>query len=236
MINTEEKIKIQFIENINRWANKYAKTKNIEDYTLKLPSYEDIHIDEAEGFIRAIDASIVIVNEIGGCKLPNLHRADTKPTEVSSLFSNKKNHEIYLAWREYITQIGAVTSLCIDYKWPIELVALDPRDWTFDVAGFETTQKNSYMIIAGETKKTEKELIKLLSEMTEAMKNKLSLLELADTKKDGYKKYRGLLKEKPLYFWASAPGINKYYKLSYLSQEFVKMIEVKDMPDYFSIK
>lgn len=224
-------LKKQFIELAEIWASNYAKKQGIKEYSFFL---RDLHYDEIEGFLNAIKQKILIVDEIGGCKLPKIHHADRKPTEPSSIFGKKQGNIIFITWREYLTQVGAVATLVSTYKWPIELVALDPRDWTFDVAGLKAITKNSFMIIAGESKKTKKELLTLLAQMSEASESKLSASMLKSSKVDGHKKYRGLLKERPLYFWAMAPGINRYYELAYESDN-VLLKEIDDLPDYPTI-
>lgn len=232
MSKSESELKNQFINQVKIWASNYAKEKGLEQFTLLLT---DLHEDEAIGFLKAIKSGILVVNDIGGCELPNIHRADRKPTEPSSIFGKKKENVVFITWREYVTQVGAVATLVTDYGWPVELVALDPRDWTFDVAGLQAASKDSFMVIAGEAKKTKKELLLLLKQMNEASYSKLSVLASKSVTKDGHKKYMGLLQERPLYFWAMAPGINKYFKLSY-EKDLVIMNEIETLPNYSTIK
>jgi len=174
------------------WAERFAVQSGSPSLSIALPS--DFHDDEAAGFLRALDAGILKVSDLGRCLLPSIHRSGTKPTEPC-LFGIRKETYVCLQWREYITQVGSLASLVLDYGWPTKLVALDPRNWVFDVAGFASEAATAFMLVAGETKKTEKELSKLLGQLLAASESSLTLEQRGSS--DGDKKYRGLLKERP---------------------------------------
>ncbi len=212
------------------WAERFAAQSSLSSLSIALPN--DFHEDEANGFLRALDAQILRVSDTGRCSLPLIHRSGTKPTEPC-LFGIKKENVVYLAWREYITQVGALASLVLDYGWPTKLVALDPRNWEFDVAGFTSETANAFMFVAGETKKTEKELSKLLNQLLAASKSSLTLEQLGSS--DGHKKFRGLLKERSPYFWAVAPGARKAFAMKYEGNSAV-VEEVSDLPAYSDIR
>ena len=208
------------------WARRYSEIANTPSGSVALPT--DFHPDEATGFLRAVDAGIVSVTDSGRCTLPSIHRASAKPTEPC-LFSQRRDGSVYLAWREYITQVGAVASLILDYGWPVGLVALDPRTLEFDVAGFASSAGGALMIVAGETKKTQAELSRLLAQMDAATRSEVTPGRRALT--DGQKKYRGLVKERPRYFWAVAPGVRKAFRVSYEGQA-ASLEEIADLPTY----
>ena len=151
---------------LEEWAQHSCRLGQAPIGPVALPT--DFHPDEANGFLRALDAGIGRVTDSGRCALPSIHRASAKPTEPS-LFSRRPDGSVYLAWREYITQVGAVASLVLDYGWPAGLVALDPRTLEFDVAGFASSAGDAFMAVAGETKKTQRELVKLLTQMDAAI-------------------------------------------------------------------
>jgi hypothetical protein len=193
-------------------AERFAAEHKSTPLTVRLPS--DIHPDEAVGFMRALDSGIVELSDSGRCSLPSIHRSSRKPTEPC-LFGVRSGTAVYLAWREYITQVGALATLVLDYGWPARLVALDPRNWEFDVAGFDSELPTAYMHVAGETKKTQKELSRLVDQMLAASRARLTLGELGSS--DGHKKYGGLLKERSSYFWAVAPGVRRAFGIVYES-------------------
>ena len=211
------------------WARRYRELTPTVDGAVALPT--DFHPDEAIGFLRALDAGIVNVTDSGRCTLPSIHRTSAKPTEPC-LFSRRHDGSVYLAWREYITQVGAVASLILDYGWPARLVALDPRTVEFDVAGFAAPGGDALMVVAGETKKTRGELSRLLTQMGAASRPTGVSGQRSPT--DGEKKYRGLLKERPQYFWAVAPGVRRAFRVKY-EGDSAALEEMTDLPAYSRI-
>jgi hypothetical protein len=211
---------------LSDWAGRYRELAPTVDGAVSLPT--DFHPDEAIGFLRALDAGIVYVSDSGRCALPSVHRTTAKPTEPC-LFSRRPDGSVYLAWREYITQVGAVASLVLDYGWPVGLVALDPRTLEFDVAGFASSGRDALMVVAGETKKTQRELSKLLTQMDAAGRSAGVPAQGSST--DGHKKYRGLLKERPQYFWAVAPGARRAFRVKYAGDS-AALEEIADLPSY----
>jgi hypothetical protein len=224
MADTSTEAVSRFSDLLARWAEEFASKSSLSALDLDLP--RDFSADEAFGFLRALDTGIVKVAS-GRCSLPAIHRASRKPTEPC-LFGVRKG-SVYLAWREYVTQVGAVASLVIDYGWPAALVALDPRNWEFDVAGFASEAGDAAMIVACETKKTRKELDKLLSQLSAASQAALPRAELGSL--DGHKKYRGLLIERCPFFWAVAPGVRRAFSVAY-SGEAAVLSEIEDLPSY----
>jgi hypothetical protein len=210
---------------LTEWANQYAHSLGLMPSDVDVPN--NLHYDEASGFMKALEHGIIDVDQKGRCSLPKIHRSTRKPTEPC-LFSIR-NNRVYLAWREYITQVGAIGTLVADYGWPVHLVALDPRDWEFDVATFDTPESNARMLVAGETKKTERELQKLLNEMLMATNSNLPLDQLSSSNSN--QKYRGLLKEKAPYFWAVAPGLKYAFKVSY-TDDNATLTAIADIPSY----
>jgi len=208
------------------WAQQYHHLQPAPSGPIDLPT--DLHADEANGFLRALDAGIVRVTDSGRCALPSIHRASAKPTEPC-LFSRRPDGSVYLAWREFITQVGAVASLVLEYGWPTGLVALDPRTLEFDVAGFASPASDAFMAVAGETKKTQRELSRLLAQMDLAIRSPDVLTQRPSS--DGSKKYRGLVKERPLYFWAVAPGVRRAFRVKH-DGPLAALEEIADLPSY----
>jgi hypothetical protein len=209
-------------------AKRYAADKGLQTSPIDLPA--KFLADEALHFLRAFDAGIVKIGPIGECSLPGVHRATRNPTQPCLIGYLKTKGTIYFPWREYITQVGALARLVLDYGWPLELVALDPRaGQTFDVAAFSSVKKEAHMIVAVETKKTPKELASLLGQMMTASNGRIpATLSKA---RDGEKKYRGLLVEEPPYFWAVAPSRSVAYSVTY-EREHAKLTEISNLPSY----
>ena len=85
------------------------------------------------------------------------------------------------------------------------------------------------MLVAGETKKTQKELLRFLSQLLGAAESSLNLAQLGSS--DGHKKYRGLLLERPLFFWAVSPGLRRTFAVQYENQA-ATVEEIPDLPSY----
>lgn len=229
----------RFLNLLTQWGRSYIDQFSATKLVLSLPS--SFHTDEGDGFLRAIDSGILRVSDIGGCSLPFVHRVK-KPTEPTSLFGIKNQSSVYLAWREYVTQVGALTSLVLDYEWPQELVALDPGDTTFDVACYSSRSRTAEMLVSGETKKTERELWATRRKLVEASKLGLTLQVLPPKVEkqaynrlpDGQKKYIGLLVEKPSFFWMVAPGIRWAFRVDYEANVAI-IEEIDDLPAFSDI-
>lgn len=228
----------RFSELLAQWAHGFVSQSSTTGLTVSLP--DNFHPDEANGFLRALDNGILRVSDSGRCSLPTIHRAK-KPTEPC-LFSINKHSVVCLVWREYITQIGMVADLVLDYGWPQELVALDPRDTTFDTACYSSSSATATMLVAGEAKKTIRELAATRTKLLDASRLRLSIEQLPpgqnkDANKrlpDDHKKYRGLLAEKPQFFWLVAPGAKWSYQVFYEIGAAV-LEEISDLPTYFTI-
>jgi hypothetical protein len=122
--------------------------------------------------------------------------------------------------------------LVLDYGWPAGLVALDPRTLEFDIAGFASSAGDALMVVAGETKKTQRELAKLLAQMDAVSRSAVATANKVAS--DGEKKYRGLLKECPRYFWAVAPGMRRSFRVNYEGNS-ASLEEIPDLPSYSTI-
>lgn len=213
----------EFTQLIEHWAARFANDGGVA--RVDLP--HDWHPDEADGFLRALEASIVVVDDASTrCQLPRVHRAAGNPTQPRLL--KVTNGRLYWPWREYVIQVGALTSLVLDYGWPVELVGLDPRSGSaLDVAGYSSVARDAKMIVAGETKKTARELERLLVEINRASADGLHAVDLGDL--DGHKKYRAMLVERAPYFWAVAPGVRRAFEVTYRDGAAI-LREVPDLP------
>lgn len=87
---------IEFLGLLMEWAREYARSVGLSNPVVTLPL--DLHVEEALGFLRALDAKIVTVDQRGRCALPALHHSTRKPTEPC-LFGSKGTR-VSLVWRE----------------------------------------------------------------------------------------------------------------------------------------
>ncbi len=203
----------------------------------------DFHPDEA-AFLRAVELGVITVDEAGRCRLPGINRATGNPSEPgqrprsSGLFSKPetamKTHVVKLEWREYLTQVIALTELIADYGWPKELVAFDPEArgaWTFDLAVFHDLKASIPWRIVGETKSpsTARELDVLSAEL--AMWSSTGTTpDASDTSKPA-KAFRGLLRTRPAFLWLRAPGRkDETFALRYPNGSRVLLDEVDVLP------
>lgn len=215
---------MRFLELLKFWGENSARA-----VSFKIPQIpNDFHKDEAEWFLRAMDAGIVVVSDTGYCSFPGIHRHGTKPTEAFLFSSNTGK----FSWREYITQVGSLARLEFEYGWPRLQLGLDPKDWKFDCAGFAAPESER-MLLAVETKKSAKELRKTLKELelVSTMSSENKLYSPA-RKTDGLKKYQGLQKEKPLYLLMIAPGLKVALKLVYPHDDVVLLERIEVLPPY----
>jgi hypothetical protein len=108
-------------------------------------------------------------------------------------------------WIEPIITIGTIARLGLDYGWASELLGMQCHDWAFDFAVFETRTASSERI-AGEVKKTQKELDLLIDELREFGRLGLTDLPPDESKRlNSFKKWQALLNRRAPLFWAVGP-------------------------------
>jgi len=190
--------------------------------------------DEAR-FLRAVEQGIILVDDVGRCRLPAMNRTTGAPTEPS-LFTRPttaaRTKVVEMCWREYLTQVVALSEIILDYGWPPEVVAFDPeakRAWTFDIAVFENADAQAPWIIAVETKtsRTAHEL-DLLKGALGKWRSLDGCPAPSETSKTS-KAYRGLLRTRPRYLWLVAPSRRDALQLSY-DRDCIWAEPVSDIP------
>jgi hypothetical protein len=70
--------------------------------------------EETSGILRAIEIGIVQIDSYGRCFLPMIRSAGRRPTQPHP-FVMSADGSIRVPWREYVTQVGALAELVIDY-------------------------------------------------------------------------------------------------------------------------
>jgi hypothetical protein len=157
---------------------------------------------DARGFLRALDSGIVGHGKRGGYRLPH------GKTEEVIFWEGSKNavpRGITL-WLEPVITISSVARLHLELGWPVTCLALQSVKWEFDLtASLPGNLETEY--IAGEVKKTEKELDALIEHMLDlAPQPEVDEKSLARPKLNAYRKLKGLIRRRAPFFWAVGPG------------------------------
>ena len=178
-------------------------------YSLDGFKEESIKITEfdASNFMRALDSCLV--KDLGGGRY--LSERSSAFEQIFWSGSKLVEPRPLTLWVEPVITIGTIARLGLDYGWPAKSLCMQSKDWAFDFAVFKSESSvNEY--IAGEVKKTSKELDRLTNDLIEF--GKLGLLQCTseDSKTvNSFKKWLALLRcEAPL-FWAVGP--NDYTQL-----------------------
>ena len=168
--------------------------------------------EDAYHFLRAMENSIV--TDIGGCRyvMPKSKAFELIFWEGSKL---KSPRDITL-WHEPVITIGAASRLNLDYGWPKELLGMQSKDGAFDLVAY-VSKETDHLYIAGEVKKTTKEIDDLLSHLFhfDASLN-YDYSQMNHRVINSHKKWLSLNQSKAPYFWAIGPGNDtRLFQVSY---------------------
>ena len=196
-----------------------------------------------------MDEGIIDVDDRGRCRLPGLNTVTGYPTEPGwrvgsgGLFTKPvtalKSHVVQLVWREYLSQVIALSELVIDYGWPKEMVGFDPEArgaWTFDLAVFRDAASTPPWILAGETKSpsTAPDLDALVAALR-TWADTESVPPPGDSTKTA-KAMRGLLRTRPTFLWLRAPGRRaEAFRLTFEEDRLGALEPVPDIPKYSAV-
>lgn len=187
---------------------------------------------DANNFIRALDSDLV--KDSGGGR----YRCTRSSTFEQIFWDGLKSIEPrpLTLWVEPVITIGTIARLSLDYGWPEKLLSMQSKDWAFDFVVLNSeSNENEYM--AGEVKKTRKELDGLISDLMEF--SRLGLTECPSRhpkKTNSFKKWLALLRCNAPLFWAVGP--NDYtilFAVQYNTDHTASFTEVPldqlEMPD-----
>lgn len=159
-----------------------------------------------------------------------LYRTPKSGSSDSFFWHGQKNTKIlrkFTLWKEQIIAIGGLSRLHFDYGWPVDLIATQSTGWAFDLVTY--SEKNNMEIIAGEVKKTQKEIDKMLDTMITFNHPSLIPNDVSNTKKNALKKLDGLRRGKARFFWALGPnGYSRTFSVSYPEDNYVILKEIDD--------
>jgi hypothetical protein len=132
---------------------------------------------------------------------------------------------------EPIITIAAAARLHLRYGWPKECLGTQlKRNWAFDLFAVRPgTGDKEY--IAGEVKKTVKELDQLVSFMRlSCSEGDVDVTAVSGARRNAHKKWVGLRDCRAPMFWAVGPrGISRLYTVTYLKDGPVALEETKDV-------
>lgn len=138
----------------------------------------------------------------------------------------------FTLWKEPIITIGGIARLHFDYGWPIDLIATQSKGtqstrWAFDLVTY--LEQSNMEIIAGEVKKTKKEIDTMLDIMKNFPHPSLIPDDISKTKKNALKKLEGLRRGKASFFWALGPsGYSRTFLVNYSENDYVTLKEIND--------
>jgi len=137
----------------------------------------------------------------------------------------KVSREAVRGWLKRYVLLGR---LGLDYGWPNNLLCMQSKDWAFDFAVFLTTSSENEFI-AGEVKKTNKELDDLISDLVcFGLEGTTELVDDNPKKINSYKKWLALLDRKAPFFWAGGPyDYTQLFEVEYNDDHAAKFNEVK---------
>lgn len=187
------------------------------------PESNKVTQSDAQNFMRALEANLVNHEGNGQYRMSR-----SRAFEVIFWEGSRKTvpRPITL-WMEPVITIASVARLSLDYGWPVEFLGMQSAKGEFDLIAFlPSDHKNEF--IAGEVKKTSKELKQLidhlfiLGSVGETDEGKISPLH-----KNAHRKLMGLLRCRAPLFWAIGPeDVGKLFEVDYTIAPRVSFNEV----------
>lgn len=175
---------------------------------------------DAYNFLRALDHNIITDTGGGRYRMPQ-----SKAFEQIFWEHEKKIFPRPLTlWLEPIITIAAIARLHLDYGWPLQYLGTQSQKWEFDIIAFKPDDlSNEY--IAGEVKKSSKEIDKLLNHMMEiGSDGSLYSTAISPAKINAHRKCLGLVRCKAPYFWALGPdNDSRLFKVLYQTDGIIKL-------------
>ena len=169
--------------------------------------------EDASHFFRAFEHSVVTDSGGGRYIMPKSKTFEMIFWEGSKL---KSPRNITL-WIEPIITIGAIGRLHLDLDWPKELLGMQSKDGAFDLVAYSSIESDDFYI-AGEVKKTSKELHDLIHNLFNFdVATHYDYLKMDRKLVNSHKKWLSLKQSRAPYFWAIGPGDEtNMFKVKYL--------------------
>lgn len=127
----------------------------------------------------------------------------------------------FTLWREPVITVAALARLHLAFNWPSELIGTQSSDWAFDVVAFLPSCEAE--TVAGEVKKTDRELDDLISLMKMYGANPAADEPTGGKSRNAWKKVAALRARPAPLFWAVGPaGYNSVYRVSRTDNDVVR--------------
>ena len=164
---------------------------------------------DAKHFLSAIDAGLVL--DIGGGR----YRAPRSEANEQLFWEGARatTPRPLTLWLEPVITIGAVARLQFNYGWPAEDLGMQSKGYAFDLMAYDGDQ----VVIAGEVKKSKREIDQLLAHFEEFSRSSPDpKLSTKDKRFNSAQKWRALLATQIPIFWAIGPdGYTQALQMEY---------------------
>jgi len=125
-----------------------------------------------------------------------------------------KNPRPFWLWLEPIITFGGLARLHLDFNWPAENLGAQSPDGAFDIVAH--SDPNSPERIAGEVKKTKREVDRLIDLMVEYGADPAASALAGEKGRNAFKKVQGLRARQAPIFWALGPaGYSRAFAVRY---------------------
>jgi hypothetical protein len=163
--------------------------------------------EDASYFMQAWNSGLV---ERAG---PGLYTATQSSGSEQFFWEGRKSEELrsFTLWLEPIITFGGLARLHHDYSWPKTQIGTQSVDWAFDIVAFKSDGPDEH--IAGEVKKTRKEVDELLCLMQHYGSEPGAVEpDKSGKERNAFKKVTGLRSRRAPIFWALGPdGYSKVF-------------------------
>lgn len=172
---------------------------------------------DAEGCMRAIDLGVVKL--VGHARYRAARGRATEPLFWDGL--RRITPRPITLWLEPVITFAALAKLHIDFGWPVDLLANQPRSWAFDIAAHNPARPESYRILA-EVKKTEVEAKRLVRDLL----NAIARVGQEGMNPNSAKKWAGLAADRPPVLWIVGPaGYSRAFTCTYAEHGAAQLTE-----------
>tara|TARA_R110000868_G_scaffold411715_1_gene707939 strand:- start:8956 stop:9657 length:702 start_codon:yes stop_codon:yes gene_type:complete len=186
------------------------------DATRKLVDETDV-----EYFLRAWERGLLIPKGEG-------QYSTARGSASEALFWEGRKSETprrFWLWLEPIITFGGLARLHLDFGWPTENIGAQSPDSAFDIVAYSNSSSDER--IAGEVKKTKREVDRLLELMAEYCSDPSAVALVGERGRNAFKKVEGLRARKAPIFWALGPaGYSRAFSVSYQEGGSIGLEEV----------
>ena len=184
-----------------------------------------VHISQQDAhyFLKAFNAGLIEHQGSG------LYRAARSAAREQFFWEGRRalTPRPFTLWLEPIITVAGLARLHFDYGWPKHLIGTQSLDWAFDLVTFLPDRAEE--LIAGEVKKTAKEIDQLLQLMTIFGRHPTIEIPSSGKERNAYKKVLALRSRRPPLFWALGPdGVSEVFAVQYSEGGVVDLIATEN--------